>query len=165
MNRWFIADLHFSHENIILYTCRNFKDVNDMTEGLIQNWNNTVKKRDLVFVLGDFSFYNKVEEVKAITDRLKGTKIIVLGNHDKKINTDFWKQCGFKEVYRYPIIYKDNYLLSHEPVTKGIGKEGFINIHGHIHNRIIDNPYYVNVSVEAINYKPISFDEIAKRFK
>jgi len=165
MNRFFIADTHFNHSNILLYTCRNFKDVNEMTEQLIKNWNDTVKKRDLIFVLGDFSFYNKVEEVKAITDRLKGTKIIILGNHDKKINTDFWKQCGFQECYKYPIIYKDKYILSHEPVQYGVGEQGFINIHGHIHNHFMENKYYVNVSVEAINYKPISFREIEGRFK
>lgn len=155
-NIYFISDLHFGHKGIIEYEKRPFKDVNDMNMQIINNWNKTVKKQDKVFVLGDVSFYNK-DKTKAIINSLKGYKVLILGNHDRDRSLSWWQEAGFDEVIRYPIIFEEKIILSHEPqINNNIP---FINIHGHIHGeqvRISDSHY--NVSVECINYTPVRYD-------
>ena len=53
MTRWFTADLHFGHANIIRYCDRPWPDVDAMDRGLINRWNATVADDDEVWVLGD----------------------------------------------------------------------------------------------------------------
>jgi calcineurin-like phosphoesterase family protein len=71
---------------------------------------------------------------------------------------------GFEEVYRYPIIYKGFYILSHEPVYLNEHMP-YVNLHGHIHSKKYDSKQYVNLSVEMINYTPVLFDDIKKQFE
>ena len=51
---FFTSDLHFHHANILEYCHRPFKDVEDMNEQLIYNWNNVVPEDGNVFMAGDF---------------------------------------------------------------------------------------------------------------
>lgn len=50
-----------------------------MNEVIIKNWNEVVKKDDMVYVLGDFSFCSR-EMVKELVSKLNGRKILVAGN-------------------------------------------------------------------------------------
>ena len=79
---WFTSDLHFFHNNVIRNSGRPFKNLDEMHEVLIANWNSRVKKKEIIYVLGDFSFGGK-EKTRAILKRLSGYKILVKGNHDK----------------------------------------------------------------------------------
>lgn len=55
-------------------------------------------------------------------------------------------------------------MLSHAPLIDSKIKDGYINLHGHIHNKKISDDYsenkYINLSVDVTNYKPVSLDEI-----
>ena len=51
---YFIADTHFSEENIMRYENRPFESVAEMDSALIRRWNSCVGERDEVYVLGDF---------------------------------------------------------------------------------------------------------------
>lgn len=162
---YFISDTHFFHKNILKYCERPFKDIDEMSEILIKNWNETIKKEDTVFFLGDL-FLGKQDVGKELVKQLNGNKILIIGNHDRYSIT-YYISIGFKEVYKYPILYKKFFLLSHEPI-KFANETSFLNIHGHIHNNgyrkdmnINENNYF-NVSVENINYTPIDFIEIKK---
>lgn len=157
---FFTADLHFGHKNIIEYENRPFADVPTMDEELICRYNAVVGKNDRVFILGDFSFYNK-EKTAAIVKRLNGTKILVMGNHDGK-STHFYRECGFGEVYRYPIILDNFWILSHYPLYVNTNMP-YANIFGHVHG----HPAYADYTaqtfcacVERWNYKPVDFEEI-----
>ena len=55
---FYTADLHLGHANIIKYCNRPFKDVDQMNETLIRNWNSRVKPEDTVIHNGDFCFKN-----------------------------------------------------------------------------------------------------------
>lgn len=160
---FFIADTHFGHSNIILYENRPFRDTEEMNKTIIENWNKTVDKQDTIFILGDFSLY-KEAKTKEIVNSLNGNKLLVLGNHDNP-NIKYYLNLGFDHVYDYPIIYDKFYILSHEPLYINSNMP-YTNIFGHVHS----NKEYTDfsnqsfcVSVERINYTPISFSEIKKK--
>jgi len=157
---YIISDTHFNHKNVIKYCNRPFESVEEMNRKLINNWNSTVKKTDTIYHLGDFAFGNK-EYIIELLSKLNGKKILIMGNHCRRIkkNPSWWIDVGFDVVYQYPVIYNDNFILSHEPVDE-IGR--FINIHGHLHDKSIDGNYH-NVCVENANYKPINLDKLISR--
>ena len=75
---FFLADLHFSHKNVIRYATRPFEDVAEMDEALIQIWNQTVGVNDTVYHLGDFCFGRK-SKWESILERLNGSIILIQG--------------------------------------------------------------------------------------
>jgi calcineurin-like phosphoesterase family protein len=165
-NVFFISDLHFGHFNVIEYSNRPFITAIEMDKALIKNWNKTIKSTDKIFVLGDFSFYNK-EKTKTIVEKLNGKKVLIMGNHDRAHSVSWWKEVGFQDVYEFPLIYKEIFILSHVPfhiIDNNI--HGLVNIHGHLHDNkgIYNEAFYYNASVEVNNYKPINFLEIQKYF-
>ena len=80
---YFTSDTHFYHSNIIGFCKRPFKNVEDMNETLIENWNRVVGQDDIVFHLGDFCLGGSHEWTK-ILNRLNGKIYLILGNHDLK---------------------------------------------------------------------------------
>ena len=161
---YIIADTHFNHKKIIAATGRPYMSVVDMNCAFIKNWNKTVKNTDTIYILGDFAFANK-SMITELVSMLNGKKVLILGNHDRRINKHekFWYECGFDEVYQYPIIFKKHFILSHEPI-KHVGV--FHNFHGHTHTNLIDDEHYINVCVEHTDYRPVNLDQlIAKVYK
>lgn len=51
---YFIADTHFSEENIMRYENRPFSDVAEMNNELLMRWNSIVNQDDEIYILGDF---------------------------------------------------------------------------------------------------------------
>ena len=156
MNTFFIADLHFDDINIKNYENRPFASVNAMNTTLITNWNKTVNSDDVVYLLGDVGNISYIP-------MLNGIKYLVKGNHDT-FDNNFYRANGFTEVYDLPVIYKDFWILSHEPLYIN-NNMPYANIFGHVHG----NPNYLSasshgfcVSVERINYTPVSFETIQK---
>lgn len=162
-NIFFIADTHFGHEAMIRFENRPFKDLKDMEEQLVKNWNETVDDGDEVYMLGDFAFGDKAE-VSRLCNRLNGKKTLVLGNHDTQ-TPKWYRSCGFDEASVWPIIIGGFWILSHEPLYINENMP-YANIYGHVHG----NPTYkdccsqsICVCVERIGYRPIAFDEIKAR--
>ena len=159
---FFIADTHFGDNAIIRYENRPFSSTEEMENKIIENWNSSVFVNDEVFLLGDISAYDK-ERTISIIKRLNGKKSLIIGNHDIQ-DEHYYYDCGFSFVSRYPILYQNYWLLSHEPLYVNTNMP-YANIFGHVHA----SPLYVTVSpqsfcvsVERINYAPISFDSIKK---
>ncbi len=152
MKIFVISDTHFSHKNIIEYTCRPFKTVEEMDEAIIKKWNNKVTKDDLVIHLGDFALGTK-EEIKELRSRLNGTILLIRGNHDHQSKIC---EAGFIIIEDY-IIIRDK-IFSHRPIEKDYIPYGLINVHGHIHGKESLNG--INVSVEKTNYEPLDFEEL-----
>lgn len=151
---YFIADTHFNHENIIKYCNRPFRDVEEMNEVIINNWNSVVSKYDTIYHLGDVRFGSS-DELRKIVKGLNGKKILVRGNHDYKRGEAYWKSIGFEEVYKRKLVL-GNLVLTHRPIQV---EKGFINVFGHIHNMPLDESFnkdnHICVSCEVINYMPI----------
>ena len=161
---YFISDLHLGHKNIIRYCNRPFNTIELMDNTIINNWNAIITSNDTVFLVGDVCFKKSKKEITDIINSLNGTKILIMGNHDYRLSVKEWLSVGFSEVYKYPIIYKDFYIVSHKPVFMN-STMPYINIHGHIHQNTMAEIYYYNVSVEHHNYTPVSFDNIVKEIE
>jgi calcineurin-like phosphoesterase family protein len=161
---FFISDMHFGHERMLTYENRPFNSLAELDETLIKNWNNKIKKQYHVYVLGDVSLYHK-EKTKEIINQLNGYKILIMGNHDRHRSTKCWKDIGFQEVSKYPILFQDKFLLSHEPRYEIGDTNLYYNIHGHLHSHgsLYRPEIFYNVCVERNNYRPVDFDVIKKK--
>ena len=162
---WFIADLHLGHQKIIDFELRPFKTLEEMDEAIVENWNSVVGDNDDIFVLGDFSFYDK-EKTTEICKKLKGRKILIMGCHDEE-SVSYYMECGFEEVYNYPIIYREFFMLSHKPLYINTNMP-YANIFGHVHSNVMYKTYSSQsacVCVERTSYYPLDFGFIVKLMK
>ena len=178
---WFTSDLHFLHKNIINYCNRPFKDVNDMADNIIKNWNSIVNENDTVFILGDVGLGSLTKLVEYIK-RLNGKKILIPGNHDR----GYLSKQAFIELFDdiIPQVYikidKYNIYLSHFPFLAFDGSYAGCNatwqLFGHCHSfpgcvgldaeRLLHLfPSQYDVGMDNNNYKPISFNEVEKIIK
>jgi calcineurin-like phosphoesterase family protein len=143
MNTWITSDLHLFHKNILKYSpkARPFKDIDEMHDYIISNWNNTVKSDDTVYILGDVSLVGS-QKVVPVLQQLNGSKILIEGNHDQgNLKSSSFRAC-FTEVHKYKdFFYKDTRLiLFHYPIVSWAGSHhGSIHLFGHCHGRY--NPY------------------------
>lgn len=162
MKHFVYADPHFNHENIINLVERPFKSIDEMNELLIKNFNEVVAKDDKVFILGDFGFAS-LEDMKLLVARLNGYKILILGNHDRKKPRNWWLQVGFDEVHKEPILIRNQFILSHEPIEMSKDMPYF-NVHGHIHQYQVEDGKHFNVCVEQTGYRPVKVDKLVRLY-
>lgn len=80
--RFFTADHHFGHANILKYTSRPWDTLEEMHEELIGRWNNVVSDNDYVLVLGDFTYRGGMGVLADVVPRLNGDIALLCGNHD-----------------------------------------------------------------------------------
>lgn len=117
MKNYFTSDCHFSHGNIIKYCDRPFKDLDEMNNVLIKNWNERIKTEDTIFHIGDFCFRNspggkegegEINKAEFYRKQLNGNIIFIKGNHDC-----FSKEVRLltKEGYKYYQELKEGDLI------------------------------------------------------
>jgi calcineurin-like phosphoesterase family protein len=167
---WVTSDAHFFHKNILKYDNRPFKDVHEMHDTIIKNWNSVVQNEDTVYYLGDVS-YGSVNQTKGILNQLKGKIILIRGNHDKDKWIDKYKD-RFESVHHYLElnINKQMYVLMHYPILS-FNKiyRGSIHICGHSHGNL--QPIYnkqgqkltakrIDVGCMNHNYYPINLERV-----
>lgn len=143
------ADLHFWHKNTLVYypEKRPFKNIEEMNESLISEWNENVSDGDTIYFLGDFSFKG-FQATEEMLKRLNGKKIMIIGNHDKKLRHLYEKY--FDEVHDYlEFDYNGTKLcMMHFPLACwNCAARGSVMLHGHTHGvykgvgRILDVGY------------------------
>lgn len=153
---WFTSDTHFGHKNVLKHCPGRLKafgipeDVTDEEkvrlhdEYLIQLWNGTIGRKDIVYIIGDFSFYN-VEKTRKILSRLNGSKFLIIGNHDKssvKLGNYFQQITHIKEIdfkkKNFDFLEEDfGVVCCHYPMVTWNRKHyGTANVHGHCHGRL-----------------------------
>ena len=168
MKRFVIADLHFGHQNVIEYEFRPFINSEEMDKRMIELWNSTVGKEDLVYVLGDFSLSRRKDILANLVNQLNGRKILIMGNHDTRKPKDYI-ECGFEVATRKPMMVEPGVILMHEPFNDStLIAPNYIYFYGHVHlnSSIMDNfPNCMCVSVERINFRPVDLDENIRRLK
>ena len=156
---WIWADLHLGHDAVIRYSNRPFPDPEAMSAHFFRVWRESVQPRDLVIVLGDVALHaGLTQENFERIRRMPGRKALVLGNHDLT-NSGKVRIHGFDDVYS--ALYRigaPSLLLTHVPVPDLL--PGWINVHGHWHDKPAQGFSHINVSVEQLDYAPVDFARV-----
>lgn len=169
MTYWFTSDTHYGHTNIIRYSNRPFKNVDEMNEALIANWNAVVKPDDIVWHLGDVAFM-PMPMLEEILSRLNGRKNLIFGNHDKTLRRDkrmlntYFESWQDKAQLKIPYVGgEQRIVLNHFPeLTWDQGHRGAWMLHGHCHGTVT-HPWggkIQDVGVDPFKMKPVSYEEL-----
>lgn len=161
-NVYVISDTHFSHKAIIAIAGRPFYSVEEMDNTIIENINKVVERDDTLIHLGDVGLCPTDKLQQCLAKIRCRNKILIMGNHDRSRSSQAWRELGFKEVSRWPIIYDEWYIMCHEPIYLEVNSP-FAVIHGHTHQNFYTDPenvHYFNASVERTSYEPVLLDKI-----
>lgn len=186
---YFTSDWHIGHANVLIYDQRPFKDLDHMHRVLINNYNSTVGEQDICYFLGDMGL-GKGDTLRKVVSELNGTKVCVLGNHDKGATA--MHRLGFDMVLQMASIEVAGKLvtMTHCPL-RGVWREdcsnmtgaqpgdhwhkewkhselfsipdfGQYHLHGHTHKGPEERilDRQMDVGVRANNYRPVSVSVI-----
>ena len=181
---FYIADLHFGHMNIIRFDERPFRDIKEMEESIIKNWNNVVKRGDTVYILGDFC-WDKSDEWVRIVDLLYGNKVLIVGNHDLTQYPAILKS-KFQDITHYKEIADNGkkVIMCHYPILmyNGCGSQNCYMLCGHVHttpeNDLLEkwrgevksrynvgNIINIGCMMPYMNYTPQTLEHIVDEYK
>ncbi|TYC49858.1 metallophosphatase [Weissella muntiaci] len=176
---FFTSDTHFFHEILLQsnnFSPRPYDNLEDFHKGLIQAWNERVTNEDVVYHLGDVAFLNKIKPVQRgydltleILKELHGQIQFVKGNHDtrsffKYLEKNNYQLADGKNKFVFHdvgLILKANghqFFMTHYPLMFG-QTQNSINLHGHIHNSMVNVPENINVGVDSADLNYLFDDE------
>lgn len=171
-NVFLVSDTHWGHRKMYEQPflggdgtpLRPWTTAEEADEFMVQRWNAVVRPTDKVYHLGDVAI---PRSGVSTMERLSGDKVLIAGNHDS-----VWMpllQKHFRAIRSSWVL--DNFVLTHVPIHPGSLRKHQGNIHGHLHGgRVlledgsIDKRYFC-VCMEHIDYTPIAFEDVIKRFK
>lgn len=206
---WFISDTHFHHNNVLYFhpkrreaagisiseltSCSEIENAGEKKEAkkaillkhdewLMNLWNSTIKREDVVYILGDFSLGNK-EYTEKILNKLHGKKYLIRGNHDKSCQglERYFEWVGdVKEVKfthnQFSFIDENEAFcveMCHFPFLSWNRRpHGTVCAHGHCHGSI-DNwnkeskelRVDVGLDGELANYNFISLEKLYEHYR
>lgn len=152
MAKFYIADTHFKHKNILRFDNRPWPDLVSMERDMIDLWNARVHNDDEVYIIGDFCF-GSVNDWQLLLSNLNGLKHLVIGNHDLKQ----YPPSVRKYLASDPVFYKEitdeghRIILSHYPMLsyKHDTNPDVYMFYGHVHNTIEATAIKSSVSAMA----------------
>jgi calcineurin-like phosphoesterase family protein len=154
------GDLHFGQANVCRFRTQ-FSSVQEHDTIIFENILRQLNKRTTLYLHGDICLSE--DSLKYIEQfRATGAAVILIGGNHCTDKVSFKRLA---EVYSAVYFYKNKYgfTLSHMPLHPE-HLRGKLNVHGHLHDLIIDDPRYLNVSLENTNYHAISLDQIRETF-
>lgn len=135
--KFYVADVHFGHKNILKFENRPFKDTDEMDREYIRRWNSKVRPGDEVYILGDLSFH-KGPKTMEILKELNGMKFLIVGNHDHLFLADKeFDQSMFRWIKDTAMIKDGGYRISlfHYPIQVWNEQHhGSLHFYGHVHS-------------------------------
>ena len=165
--KYFTADLHAFHKNIIEYDNLPFKDLKEYREKIIQVWNDKVTTEDEIYILGDVAVGGTNGQINEFLYRLNGKKYLILGNHDNRTIMkcaylrNHFEWIKFHEVFDYN---KQRFHLYHCPIESWFNKShGSIHLHGHSHGGAQKINKRMDVGFKACDFNIYSIEEIIKK--
>jgi calcineurin-like phosphoesterase family protein len=144
---WITSDLHLGHTNILKFQKnRNFNNIEEMDQHILYEWESKVGPNDIVFVLGDVSWY-PVHKTAGIIQSLPGHKILIRGNHDK-----FELKPFFDQSFEYLTLHIDGIpiIMFHFPIHDWDRRHhGSFHLHGHTHGSLLSDNRRKDVGLDA----------------
>lgn len=177
-NIFYTSDTHFHHDFVA--QTRNFTTAEEHDEALIENFNKVLTKRDQLWILGDV-FMGSVTQGLQTVARIKGTKHLILGNHDsahpkhKKSHSQlkrFYEAFDSVAIADQHVIDGHRVQLSHFPykgdhadradryVEWRLRDTGLPLLHGHVHDEWLVNGNQFNVGVDRTG-RPVPREWVA----
>lgn len=152
------GDWHFNHSQILDFERgKKFDTIyqHDMyIVNCIKKWLNKLGPEDTFYFLGDFGLPNEdiLNQLNDIFALAKCNTVAIRGNHDREQESAILDKI-FDKVYDYPIYISQRIVLSHFPCAVW---DDQINIHGHLHNSMLNSVNHICASIHVANYSSIS---------
>lgn len=159
---YFMGDPHLKHRGIVKY--RDFETVEEHDERVLDGIFSVSGKRHTLMLLGDVFFDSACYEIATNICESFAAVHLFLGNHctengDREglIRRLFIENDN---LHLHGILSRYNMWITHAPIHDTELRGKVINLHGHNHSQVIDDPRYLCVSAEMINYTPVSLEEV-----
>lgn len=169
---WFIADTHFGDAKI-LQQRQKYRSIAEHDRDLAERWNAFVQPHDIVYCIGDIG-----NPTDGTISQLHGIKHLLIGNHEEEGYTCQGEQVQnlqmlqrlqreYNSVRAYNSVY-DRYMCSHLPLNQATIYDGYLNVHGHIHDKRVDSmlnaqqisPLHFNVGADVNGLAPVSIEQL-----
>jgi len=161
---WIWSDHHFFHKNVITHCSRPFLDNDKMHDYFHEVYKETVKSGDICIWAGDITFSGTAVFNNEIMPQFSLTyNIQCQGNHDfnkKNIRPLDMDERHLILQFKFEGV---DIVVSHYPFD--FVHEHVLNFHGHTHQYDTDLDYQVNISVDAIGFKPVSLRSLINKNK
>lgn len=161
MANYFTSDWHLGHKVITKYRSQ-FKTIEEHDNAIFAEAEK-LTKRDIIFVIGDFlfdcdDFEYYLERISKLSCRIK----LIMGNHD---SLKLYSQTIAKNIeIQLPLFTYKSFWISHCPIHPDELRNRIGNIHGHLHNAILDDNRYFDVGLDKNNFKFINWEDIKEIF-
>ena len=166
--KFFIADLHLGHKNILTLARRRFNHIEDHDNHVIASINRVVDPQSNLYILGDLGFHRNIENLRKYLSRIKCRNIhIILGNHDRLTDLVTLRREGVILDVQPKIIVQKNkksVVCFHYPMREWEGYyRGYYHAYGHVHGTLSSYERSMDVGIDSIGYEPIEFDDLIAR--
>jgi calcineurin-like phosphoesterase family protein len=193
---WFTSDTHYWHKNLTYgesrwenkeTNCRRFDTTREMSLHVVSQINKYVKKDDILFHLGDWSFGGK-NNIWNFRKQLNCKTIhLILGNHDSNIKknrileliedgqvvANIEAQKLFASVQDYLEVSIDGivYYLFHRPIEEWDDRTiKSYHLFGHVHGQFPHGNGRIDVGMDYAyklfnEYRPFNSKELIKFLK
>lgn len=189
MARWYTADWHLGHRNIITHCDRPFDDVEEMNWAIITNMAEAVEPGDSLWVLGDVAFRAIHHFADLLTKISRYTDVdlhLVSGNHDgcwgghrrpgrirnqvvRHQNSGFstvqdttWHRIGPQQVQLHHFPFSGDHSADDRYQSMRPVDYGQWLLCGHVHEEWAQSGRCINVGVDVRNFQPVHEDDIAE---
>ena len=155
------SDLHLGHKAIAKHRpiFTTMEEHDEYVFSLLEK----LTKRDMLFVLGDFLFDGDhfdtyMDRLGKLPARIK----LIMGNHDSK---RLYTEAPRNIELQLPLMTYKGLWLSHCPMHPQEMRNRKGNVHGHLHEEVVDDTKYFNVNLDVSDYYFVNLDTVKDYFK
>jgi calcineurin-like phosphoesterase family protein len=161
---WIWSDHHFFHKHVIEYCSRPFLENDKMHDYFMNVYKRTVKRGDVCIWAGDITFGGTEVFNREIMPEFDLTyNILCQGNHDFNKKNIRPLDMDERHLILQFKIEGVEVIISHYPFD--FCRAHVLNFHGHTHQHNTELDYQVNISVDAIGFKPVSLRSLVLKSK